>query len=218
MTAPKCIYCGGQVVKNPEGELVCSVCGSVQPSGVVQGVRGALSMASDGISIEEFELPKEYIEAKKRAVKEWLKEQYVQAVVEVEEAHYGWLWFFTATRKGNKDLRRYLTELATMSHLSKLVVFVHKIISSCHIPHPITAEALVYLARRHGLRSRRRERMPAPIRYTQSDVEILIETLDTINAIKRIHCEKHCDGACGKSRDRSRRSSPAPPKDAAFPP
>jgi len=211
MTLLKCVYCGGPVVKTPEGELVCSVCGSVQPSGVVSGIKGAISRASDGASIEEFELPREYIEAKKRAIKEWLKEQYVKAITELEEAHYGWMWYYAAVRKGNKDLRFYLTEVITMLRLTKIILFVHKLVARCDVPHPVSEKKLVSMATHYGLRTRRRTRIKDNYRrYKETDIEILVDTLDIINTLKKLHCEKHCGGACGKSKGRTSRSNPAP--------
>mgnify|MGYP001772518043 CR=1 FL=1 len=214
----KCVYCGGPVVRSPEGELVCSVCGSVQPSGVVQGVKGALSRSFDGASIEEYELPSGYVKRQIEAVKAWLKEQYVRAIVEIEEAHYGWMWFYAAMRRGG-DLARYLTS-TTMPKVAKFVIFVHKIVSSCRVPYPIDPERLKALMRSHGMQVRYNvQRYGGGIElYRNSEYAVLVDTLDVINALKRIHCEKKCGGSCGRSRGRSGHPSRAPQGDGGSPP
>jgi len=209
----KCVYCGGPVVRNPEGELVCSVCGSVQPSGVVQGVRWALARGFDA-SIEEFELPKAYIEAKKQAVKEWLKEQYIKAVTEVEEAHYGWLWFYSLMRQRG-PLAEYIRSMR-MERLIELILAVHKIVSSCLFEYPISEERLKNILRRLGFRIRYGEFDKHEL-YRFSDYAVLKDSLHVINALKRIHCEKACGGVCGKGRGRNRHLSQALPKDGGSP-
>jgi len=219
MKTLKCVYCGGPVVRSPEGEYVCSVCGAVQPSGVVEGVRGALSRRFDGASIEEYELPKAYIEARKRAIREWLREQYVRTITELEEAHYGWLWYFAAVRSANRDLSHYLSNVIHVSRLTKFILFVQKIVSSCNVPYPITEKKLVNLATRYGLKARQRTRIDNYRRYRETDVEILRDTLNIINTLKRLHCEKKCGGSCGgKERGRNGRSGQAPPGDGESPP
>jgi len=154
----------------------------------------------DDVGIEEFELPREYIEARVEAFKRWAKEQYAKAVAEVSGAYYGWLWFFAAARRGD-ELAAYLTQKATMSRIARLVVAVHKLVADCKAPCPLDEEALRRYATRLGLRSRRREKRPIPQRYAESDYEILRETLPIINELK----QKNCGEKCGKSHTPKRR-------------
>jgi len=206
MKALKCVYCGGLVVRSPEGEYVCSQCGSVQPSTIVGGVKGALSRGFDGASIEEYELPREYIEARKEAVKAWLKEQYVKAIVEVEEAHYGWLWYYSVSKRRDA-LGDYLRNSIKIQRLTRLIIAVHRIVSNCRVPYPLDKARLQYEARRLGLRARDKYGKDLDYVYEQSDFAILRDSMDVINMLKRLHCEKKCGGSCGRSRGRSGRSS-----------
>jgi len=214
MKALKCVYCGGLVVRSPEGEYVCSVCGSVQPSGVVEGVRGALSRRFDGASIEEYELPRDYVKRHVEAAKAWLREQYVRAVVEVEEAHYGWMWFYSLMRQRG-PLAEYVRSMR-MERLIELILAVHKIVSSCSIEYPISEERLKNILRRLGFRIRYGDFDKREL-YMFSDYAVLKDSLTIINTLKRIHCEKKC-GACGKQRDHTPRTAKAPPRDGGSPP
>jgi len=217
MKALKCIYCGGLVVRSPEGEYVCSVCGSVQPSGIVEGVRGALSRRFDGASIEEYELPKEYIRRQVEAVKAWLREQYVKTVTEIDEAHYGWLWFYAVSRRRDA-LGDYLRNSIMMPRLVKLLLAVHRVVSNCNVPYPVDARKLQALARRYGLSARDKRGDDLHYVYYISDFAILRDSIDVINMLKRIHCEKRCGGSCGQSRGRNGHSSRAPQGAGESPP